>query len=335
MQWRPETHRSGWRYALDSLAGLHAPGGVLLEGFVEKKFAWGQDPGDLRHDPRPHTRPWIGFWHNPPVVHERFRRVGHGHAPDDILARELWRDSAPYCLGLFTLSRHLQRWLQPRVPVPVCSLLHPTGPPSAVFSAQRYAANPRKMIVQVGWWLRRFESLAELEVPALEKAALSPFPGVPDWYSAQGWADYGRSCSVTQLGYLDDQGYDELLSENIVFLDLYDSSANNAIVECIARQTPVLVSPLPAVVEYLGAGYPLYFSDLHEAAAKAQDLPLVISAHQYLRDTPVRARLTGARFRRALTESAIYRQLPAPPGRAGPGRAGGWRPLGRAVPCGS
>lgn len=334
VQWRPETHRSGWPYALDSLAGLHTPGGVLLEGFVEKKFAWGRDPGDLRNDPRPHTRPWIGFWHNPPAVHERFRLVGHGHAPDDILTRGLWRESAPYCLGLFTLSRHLQRWLAARVPVPVCSLLHPTGPPSAGFSARRYANNPRKKIVQIGWWLRRFDSLCDLEVPGLEKAALSPFPGAPDWYTAQGWADYGAASSVTQLAYLDDHAYDELLAENIVFLDLYDSSANNAIVECIARLTPVLVNPLPAVVEYLGAGYPLYFTDLREAAAKAQDMQRVIAAHQYLRDSPVRQRLTGDQFRWALAQSAIYRQLPPVPAAASPaGRApGGPCPAQAAAP---
>ena len=320
-QWRPETHRSGWPYALDSLLSLHAPGGVLLEGFVEKKFAWGRDPGDLRNDPQPYTRPWIGFWHNPPSVHERFRQVGHGHAPSDILARGLWQESAPYCLGLFTLSQHLQRWLEPRVPVPVCSLLHPTGAPSATFSARRYANNAHKKIIQIGWWLRRFDSLCALEVPGLEKAALSPFPGAPDWYTAEGWADYEAS-DVTQLAYLDDRAYDELLAENIVFLDLYDSSANNAIVECIARLTPVLVNPLPAVVEYLGAGYPLYFSNLSEAAVKAQDMQLVIAAHHYLRDAPVRQYLTGDQFRRSLVQSPIYRRLPTAPAAGSPnGRA--------------
>jgi hypothetical protein len=310
-QWRPESHRSGWAYALDALAGLHVPGGVLLEGFIEKKFAWGGDPGDLRNDPQPHTRPWIGFWHNPPVVHESFNRVGH--APGDILASGLWQESAPHCLGLFTLSGHLRRWLAERVSVPVSSLLHPTERPAVTFSPRRYAANPSKKIVQVGWWLRRIESICELDVTAMEKVVLNPFPGSSDRHAAEGWADYGRSSGVTQLAYLDDRSYDELLAENIVFLDLYDSSANNAIVECVVRMTPVLVNPLPAVVEYLGEGYPLYFSDLGEAARKAQDTGLVVAAHQYLRDAPVRRQLTAARFRQAFAESAIYSELPAPP----------------------
>ena len=59
--------------------------------------------------------------------------------------------------------------------------------------------------------------------------------------------------------------YDRLLSENIVFVELHDANANNAIIECIARATPLLINPLPAVVEYLGRDYPLYYSSLEEA----------------------------------------------------------------------
>ena len=29
-QWLPDSHRSGWRYAIDALAGLHAPGATMV-----------------------------------------------------------------------------------------------------------------------------------------------------------------------------------------------------------------------------------------------------------------------------------------------------------------
>ena len=48
---------------------------------------------------------------------------------------------------------------------------------------------------------------------------------------------------------LSNEDYDILLSENIVFLDLYDSSANNAVIECIARATPLLVNNLVWVIK--------------------------------------------------------------------------------------
>jgi hypothetical protein len=45
-------------------------------------------------------------------------------------------------------------------------------------------------------------------------------------------------------------------------MDLYDATSNNAIVECIIRNTPIIVNKLPGVVDYLGENYPLYFNIL-------------------------------------------------------------------------
>jgi len=75
--------------------------------------------------------------------------------------------------------------------------------------------------------------------------------------------------SVRRLEFLNNADYDELLSKNIVFLDLVDCSAANTIIECVVRNTPLVVNPLPAVKEYLGEDYPLYWckddgSDLDE-----------------------------------------------------------------------
>jgi hypothetical protein len=296
-QWRPTHHRSGWPYALDALASLHISSGTLLDGFIEKKFGWGEDPGDLRNDPRPYIRPWIGFWHNPPFVPAALNLVGH--APQEILASWLWRESSPYCRGLFTLSAYLARWLRDRVPVPVCSVFHPTEPPTVTFSVQRFLANPHKKVVQVGWWLRNYQSFFDLQVPSMGKVLLASPP----------LDERQAEVSILRMPYLGARDYDELLSENIVFLDLYDSSANNAIIECIARSTPIVINPLPAVIEYLGAEYPLYYNDLEEAAAKAQDARLALAAHQYLRDHAIQQRVTRSAFLRSFVDSSVYRNL--------------------------
>ncbi len=103
--------------------------------------------------------------------------------------------------------------------------------------------------------------------------------------------------------------YDRLLSENIVLLWLYDANANNAVIECIARATPLLVNPLPAVVEYLGQEYPLYFTTLSEAAAKALDPGLILDAHNYLATCETRAKLTPEFFLRSVRESDVYRGI--------------------------
>lgn len=69
---------------------------------------------------------------------------------------------------------------------------------------------------------------------------------------------------VKVVDHLGDLAYDELLSKNIVFINLVDASAVNTLIECIVRNTPIVVNNHPAVVELLGPKYPLLFQNLHD-----------------------------------------------------------------------
>ena len=249
-----EHHRSGWAFALEQLRDLHALDGISLDDFVEKKFSRA-GRASTKHA-LPYTQAWIGILHNPPGVPHWFNT--YEQAPQFILRDERWLRSLPYCRGLFTLSTYLRDWLAPRVPVPVESLMHPTGPPGLIFSPSAYRENHSKIIFQIGWWLRRFHSLYLLPATRLQKVLLHiGEPWVEPAIRAElGFVSTDLRNDVRVVDYLTDMEYDRLLSRNLVFLDLYDSSANNALVECIVRGTPVLVNPLDAVVEYLGVDYP-------------------------------------------------------------------------------
>ena len=115
--------------------------------------------------------------------------------------------------------------------------------------------------------------------------------------------------SVEFVDRLTNDDYDELLSKNIVYLNLYDSSANNAIIECIARGTPLLVNKLPAVVEYLGEDYPFYFTDDQEATRKLNDLNLIRRTHEYLMSFENKKRILMETFIDDLKNSSIYKNL--------------------------
>jgi hypothetical protein len=67
---------------------------------------------------------------------------------------------------------------------------------------------------------------------------------------------------VKVITYLENEAYDELFSNNIVFIHLIDASAVNTILECIVRNTPIFVNRLPATEEALGVNYPLFYSDI-------------------------------------------------------------------------
>lgn len=88
--------------------------------------------------------------------------------------------------------------------------------------------------------------------------------------------------SVTVLEQLSNDKYDKLLSENIVFLNLVDCSAVNTVIECIVRNTVVIVNRLPALVEMLGENYPGFYNTLTEAAYICQDIRQIVKIYNYI-----------------------------------------------------
>jgi hypothetical protein len=339
-------HRSGWGYAMAALQPLHSPTGVLCDGFVERNFAWrhwraGVRPREVlqrmlfegtfqhlatseEHGTIPYTRPWVGFLHNPPGMPRWYR---YQDAPQTIFAKDVWRRSLEWCIGLFALSEYHATWLRKQTGKPVSTLALPTEEPTVRFDFDRFLANPRKQIVQVGWWLRRLSAIHELPIPADNPLGYEKVRLVPRFFDdanaylaellaaerAQDGGDWqARVAGETRVvQHVANVAYDELLAQNIVLLWLYDASANNAVVECIVRGTPLLVNRLPAVEEYLGADYPLYVDDLADAAAKALDLDRLRAAHCYLRACSTRARLSAERFRQDFEASEVYRAIPA------------------------
>jgi hypothetical protein len=96
--------------------------------------------------------------------------------------------------------------------------------------------------------------------------------------------------SVEVLGTLDDEAYDELLANSLVFLKLLDASAVNTVLECLARDTPLLVNRHPAIEEVLGEDYPLFYEDYAHAQALLGDEQVIHAAHLHL------TRVDKARF---------------------------------------
>jgi hypothetical protein len=85
--------------------------------------------------------------------------------------------------------------------------------------------------------------------------------------------------SVTIIKKMSPEDYDVMLTNSILLLDLFEVSASNALVECIMSCTPVYVKKHPAIVEYIGNEYPLFFENVDEIDVKDKDL---INAHKYL-----------------------------------------------------
>lgn len=245
-------------------------------------------------------------------------------SPQKLWKKEVWQASLSQCVGLFTLTDYFAQWLRTKTDIPVSVLTHPTEIPAEQFDFDQFLANPHKKIVQLGWWLRKLHSIYQLPLAqdnplGYQKVRTGFLFDSSELLLAQlmrlearvykiELEDAYRS-NTAIIQYIPDREYDRFLTHNIAFLDLYDTSANNAVIECIARATPLLVNPLPGVIEYLGVDYPMYFHTLAEAAAKALDTALILETHQYLKSCETRQKLSPDYFLQSFRESEVYRSI--------------------------
>ncbi len=89
--------------------------------------------------------------------------------------------------------------------------------------------------------------------------------------------------SVEIIGKLENSEYDDLLAKNIVFLNLIDCSAVNTVIECIVRNTVLVVNRLPALEEILGITYPGFYSTISEAARICEDMDKIRGIHKHMK----------------------------------------------------
>lgn len=91
-----------------------------------------------------------------------------------------------------------------------------------------------------------------------------------------------QTSSVKILQKLNNDEYDALLTESIIFLNLKDASAVNTVIECIVRNTPLIVNRLPSLEEYLGTDYPGFYDNLREAAIMCESQNTITSIYVYM-----------------------------------------------------
>ncbi len=277
------SHRYGWGYAMNHLKYLHSNSGIDVDDFIEKNFSW-----NIEEKKPVYRKKWVGFLHNPPNIPLWF---DYFHSPQEILKRPYFQESLKSCLCLIVLSDYLKNWLEEKVNIPVFSVKHPTGQCNNNWSIRKYLHSKRK-IIQLGYWLRDLDSFTVIDTGIFKKVW---FPSHYK-YAIKLYHIYNQSIGVhpedveSKLknifisNHLSNEDYDEELSKSVVYLKLYDSSANNAIIECISRSTPVVVNKLPAVVEYLGENYPLYHDFENNSISDLLNDDRIIQAHNYLKN---------------------------------------------------
>lgn len=336
-----QQHRSGWNAVLAAIMTINdtAPTTMLLDAYVDRTFAWGQQVL-VNAKIVPYKQPWMGF------IHHTFDESHSRYNCAELMRNPVFLESLKTCKTLFVLSNYLKTQLRVALDnqgftrVPIVSILHPTEFVSSdkEFTMAKFMANPDRSICQVGCWLRSAFAIYRLPT-STKKAALmgknmSSYFRPPNLFSeieklalqctgnnsssicrpemCRPECDMCRSetvnddgtidlrsgnkyvvdmleyiktldASVTIIDRLENNEYDAFLASNIVFLNVVDASACNTVIECCVRCTPIIVNRHPALEEYLGQCYPLFYTTIEEAGALAEDMAKIEEAEIYLR----------------------------------------------------
>jgi len=298
-------HRSGWSFVLDQLKSLQTSDGILCVSAVEE---WVFNKKII-------SEPWIGF------LHQVIRNDSRWY-PDleNLVKNSIFLSSLDNCHGLFVLSQVLKEYLTCNLPknVPVVRVFYPATPfPEGLYFDWKRFESPEKKrpVLHVGKFLRNYQAFYDLKVPPNYQKYLLKCRDVNFnrlFNCSKERIELKQNDSVIIKERVSDCEFDDLLSSSIVFVNLFDAAANTTVIECLSRNTPILINRLPGAEEYLGSSYPLFYSTLEEASQIICDDEVLKKARKYLEMHPRKLQLSPESFIQSFTTSAVYRALPLP-----------------------
>ncbi|MEZ0153475.1 MAG: hypothetical protein AB9Q22_01035 [Candidatus Reddybacter sp.] len=220
---------------------------------------------------------------------------------------EEWRQALKRCRGVIALSEHMKVQLKSIYPeLKVFSLKHPVGSSEVLFKVDEFYSKPTVLLV--GAWLRDFESFIQLKSNFDKKVLLNKYAEgyLRDVYSRYSVNILAKVRQLDCVSFLEDQAYDELFSSSLIFIGLHETSANNAVCECISYGVPFVAPRHPAIIEYVGEDYPLLYDDVTEVSRISIDD--VVKGHEYLqRNTHLKESLSLDKFVHGVSD--IYKEI--------------------------
>lgn len=211
-----------------------------------------------------------------------------------------------------------------------------------MFDIQKYIENKDKLLFCIGWWLRKYDIFLKLTCKKMiimkttEGSHINRYivgemrktigtDKTFDYSSKKNdlieYINVKQPQNIMELDkdemktlntvhntyfcdFIENEEYDKLFHKNILFLDVYNSIANNIVLECIMNNTPLLVCYNKSIIEYLGIDYPFYFINYEDAEKKSNDLELIVKTYYYLKNMD-KSRFTYQYFNRELKKIII------------------------------
>jgi hypothetical protein len=284
-------HRGGWKLILEKLNDnlfFSNDSNILFLDIIEIVFLWNKNKEYICNEQ------WIGFIHCTQNTPNHLNNLNINNLFNNVN----FIKSLNNCKYIISLSKYVADFLEKKfrslkLNIKVFVIMHPVDAENIImFDIDNFNNNKSKSLLFIGQQLRKITSFYELNAPGYNKIWLT---GTNNNKKSMQYLnneikyfnlnkDTLNMDKVTLMYTNTFKEYDELLSNNIVFIDLFDASANNTLLECIIRNTPIIINKVGGVVEYLGENYPLYFNNLNEVNKLIYNKKLILEAYEYLKN---------------------------------------------------
>ena len=279
-------HRGGWKSVIENLISndiYNSYSKIDLFDILESKFLWNNEFIC--------NNKWCGIIHCTPKTPIYLDLININNLFKNIN----FINSLKNCTFIISLSNYVTNFLKNifklnKININVYTLKHPVEKTNIkLFNFSKFKSNKNKILIQIGQQMRKMTSIYRVKINnSYKKLWLTGtlnFTKCNELLNKE--IEYLKLDSnlfdPVKMYYTKTfEEYDNFLENNIVFIDLFDASANNTILECIVRNTPIIVNRCEGVVEYLGEDYPLYFNNLDEVN-ELLSYPNITKAHEYLK----------------------------------------------------
>ena len=184
------------------------------------------------------------------------------HKYKNLFGNKNFLKSLETCMGLFCMSESLKEYvldeLKPTFFVEF--IYHPISTKDLYFfDFKKYYFN--QGIIQIGNWLRKTYSIFKLKA---KNKFILPYTErtigeiINNLKMDKVKITEQELNSLVRLLKFDENNYNKIFNDNIIYLNLYNSTCNNVVLECIKSNCPILVNRLRSLEDYLGEDYPFF-----------------------------------------------------------------------------
>lgn len=263
---------SDWPLVIDGLMHMHAyrrfrHPDIYVDLYIDRTFHWGCNTY-RRINRIPYLQDWIGILHHTFDTSHEYNSTALFHNSDFIMSL-----STCVCIVVFTeylavrLRANLDALSMFKVVVKV--LNHPTDMGDERkdwhWCEEKFFHNAHRCLLQIGSWMIDKDAIYEIDL------------GINNLSLNRAVIETEFVCGLESLNLK------SFMTCNIVFLKLIDCSACIAVIECIMRETPVIVNRHVALEEILGKDYPGFFDTYVEAQKILNSMQAILCCHEHLK----------------------------------------------------